>query len=368
MSIKLNIQRFLGALFIVMAAGLFAQTFAKDYLVTISKPNSLFVIDPENKKVTNECKMEGQANPGIFVMSPDNKIAYILNGRWEDIYGVDIDSCEVVFKAQQSTKDIRSKTIASITVSKDGKELYTVRNRTRIHSDHYEVLEPELAVYETSAGLDAQPIRTFPAQRRMTVMATESSGNILVAGHDIVSIDPKTGDTTVKIANASWDRPTYSSPDVLAFWPIGTQNDEFLLLYTAAVFTDEKHTEMADYVWGYQSVNLTTGETEIADFASLEVLMFSAVRGANSSKDLYGVYTQLSHHDISNSSLVKRVDLPHTYYCINISTDGKTLYVGGTQDDIGIYDAETLERKGEVILPTGGDMGVSTLHVIQRES
>lgn len=368
MSFKLSTLRVVGALSIVMVGAIFTEAFAKDYLVTISKPNSLFVIDAENQKVVNECEMEGQANPGIFVMSPDNKIAYILNGHWEDIYGVDIDTCEIVFSAKQSTEDIRSKTIGSITVSKDGREVYTVRNRTRIHADRYEVLEPELAVYDTSAGLDAQPVRTFPAQRRTTIMATEKSGKILAAGFDIVEIDPKTGETTVKIPNASWDRPTYSQPDVLAFWPIGTQNDEFMLLYTAAVFTDEKQTEMADFVWGYESVNLTTGETEIADFASLEVLMFSAVRGSTSSKDLYGVYTQLSHHDLSSNSLVKRVDLPHTYYCINISSDGKTLYVGGTQDDIGIYDAATLERKGEVILPTGGDMGVSTLHVIQRES
>ena len=94
--------------------------------------------------------------------------------------------------------------------------------------------------------------------------------------------------------------------------------------------------------------------------------MFSAVRNPLAPNELYGVYTQLSKHDIATKQLVKRVDLPHTYYCINISSDGKELYVGGTNDDIGVYDAATLERIGEMRIPSGGDMGVSTLQLVAR--
>ncbi|MEP4062676.1 MAG: quinohemoprotein amine dehydrogenase subunit beta, partial [Nitratireductor sp.] len=94
----------------------------------------------------------------------------------------------------------------------------------------------------------------------------------------------------------------------------------------------------------------------------------SAVRDPNDKSKLYGVYTQLSKHDLETKELIKRVDLPHTYYCINISSDGKELYVGGTNDDIGIYDAETLERTGEILLPSGGDMAAGTLHVISTGS
>ncbi len=369
MSLFFSALRVLSIVSIIYVGTGLSQAYAKDYLVTMSKPNNLYLIDAETQKVVNECKLEeGEMNPGIIVMSPDNKIAYVLSGLWSDIYGIDIDSCEIVFSAHQSTYNIRAKSIGSFTVSKDGTQLYTVRNRTRILEDRYEVLEPELAVYDTAAGLEAQPLRTYPAPRRVTLMATGKSGEVYLAGHDIFSVDPSNGQSTVKIANANWDRPTYSPPDVLAFWPIGSQNDEFLLLYTAAVFTDETQTEMADFVWGYESIDLSTGETEIADFASLEVLMFSAVRSPHNANELYGVYTQLSKHDLSNNSLIKRVDLPHTYYCVNISSDGKTVYVGGTQEDIGIYDADTLERTGEIILPSGGDMSVSTLHVIQRDS
>lgn len=341
---------------------------AKDYIVTVAKPDRLYVIDAAARTVANECKLDFNLIPGVIAMSPDNEIAYILGNRWEDVFGIDLDSCETVFSARQSDGDIRRKTIASLAVSKDGSELYTIRNPVRLLPDRYQVMEPEFAVYDTASGLDAEPVKAFPAPRRMTVMATGRNGMVYAAGHEIYQIDPESGEITVKIPNMSWDRPTYSGPDVLAFWPIGSQADEFLLLYSAAKFTDETQEELADFVWGYETVDLTTGDSEIEDFASFEVIMFSAARNPENKDELFGVYTQLSKHDLANDELVKRVDLPHTYYVVNVSSDGKEVYVGGTNDDIGIYDSETLERIGEIVLPSGGDMAAGTMHVIQRGS
>ncbi len=351
-----------------LVGALAAPAAAKDYLVTISKPGNLYVIDAADRSVTKECKLDFNVIPGIFVMSPDNTTAYILADRWGGVFGVNIDTCETVFSASQSSSDVRGRVVGSIAVSKDGKEVYVIRNPTKILVDRYEVMDPELRVYDASAGLDAKPVRTFPAPRRMTIMATGRNGMLYVAGREIYEIDPKTGETSIKIANASWDRPTYSPPDVLAFWPIGTQNDEFLLLYSAAKFTNEKREEIADYVWGYETVNLTTGDAKIADFTSFEVIYFSGVRNPKAPNELFGVYTQLSKHDIETKKLIKRVDLPHTYYVVNISSDGKEVYVGGTNDDIGVYDSTTLERIGEVKLPSGGDVAAGTMHVISRES
>jgi len=352
---------------LAMAAALMPATAgAKDYLVTISKPGHLYVIDAAARSVVKDCRLGFNVNPAVFVMSPDNRIAYILGGRWSELYGVDIETCDITFSARQSSEKVRVRTIASIAVSKDGKELYTVQNPVRLLPDRYEVMAPRLAVYDTTAGRDASPARTYPAPRRITVMATGRNGALYAAGHDVFEIDPKTGATSVKIANANWDRPRYSPPDVLAFWPVGSQNDEFLLLYTAAVFQSEKMEELADFVWGYQTIDLTSGDSKLADFASIEVLMFTAVRNPQKPNELFGVYTQLSKHDIDKRELIKRVDLPHTYYVVNISSDGREVYVGGTNDDIGVYDSQTLERIGEVRLPSGGDMAAATLHVIQR--
>lgn len=340
---------------------------AKDLLVTIAKPGNLYVFDAAERSLVKDCPLDVEMSPAVIQMSPDGKIAYALVNRWQDVIGVDINTCERVFYAAQSTDEVTRRSIASLAVSADGSEIYTVRNPTRKLVDRYEVMEPEFAVYAADGGTEAQPVRTFPAPRRSTVMATGADNTVYIGGHEIYGFDPSSGEIDVAIKNASWDRPTYSPPDVLAFWPIGSQNDEFMLMYTAAVFTDETQAEMADFVWGYSSVDLETGETEVQDFTSFEVLMFSGVRDPNADNLLYGVYTQLSKHDVETQELIKRVDLPHTYYVINISTDGKELYVAGTNDDIGVYDAETLERIGEMIVPSGGDMGTATLQVVQVE-
>lgn len=340
---------------------------AGDLLVTTARPANLYVFDAETRALKTDCDLGGNILPGVIVMSPDNSIAYVLTNNWEDVVGVNITTCEKVFHAAQSSGDVIRRSIASLAVSKDGTQLFTVRNPTRIHADRYEVLPAEFAVYDTSAGMEAEPIATHAAPRRSTLMATDDKGDVYIAGHDLYRVDPATGATEVAIANASWDRPTYSGPDVLAFWPTGSQNDEMLLMYTAAKFTDEKQEELADFVWGYQSVDLKTGETEISDFASFEVLMFSAVRTRHAPEHLFGVYTQLSKHNLETQELIKRVDLPHTYYVINVSSDGKEIYIGGTNDDIGVYDSDTLERVGEMRIPSGGDMSLSTLHVIPQE-
>lgn len=341
-------------------------SFAGDLLVTVARPSNLYVFDAETRSLKKDCDLGANVTPGVIAMSPDNSIAYVLLNRWEDVVGVNIETCEKVFQAAQSSGDVTRRSIASLAVSKDGSEVYTVRNPVQHMADRYKVLPAEFAVYDISSGLNAEPKAVYEAPRRSTLLATDRKGQVYIAGHDLFRFDPATGIMETAIANASWNRPTYSTPDVLAFWPTGSQNDEMLLMYTAAVFTDEKQEELADFVWGYQSVDLTTGETEISDFASFEVLMFSAARSAVSPKYLYGVYTQLSKHNLETQELVKRVDLPHTYYVINVSSDGRELYVAGTNDDIGIYDSETLERIGEILIPSGGDMSVSTLQVVPQ--
>lgn len=349
------------------ALALAPAALAKDLILTVARPGGFYVFDPAARELLRECDLGANPTPGVIAAPPGGKVAYVLANHWQDVIGVNFETCEIVFRASQPEPGIARRSIASLAASADGTRVYTVRNPVRHHVDRYEVMEPEFAVYDTAAGLDAQPLDVFPAPRRSTVMAADAEGKVYIGGAEVYRVDPEAREISVAIANRSWDRPTYGTPDVLAFWPLRNASNEFLTLYSAPVFADESQEEMTDFVWGFQSVDLETGETEIKDFASLEVIMFSAVRNPTAKNELFGVYTQLSKHDVETGELVKRVDLPHTYYAINVASDGSEVYVGGTNDDIGVYDTETLERIGEMRIPGGGDMSVATVQMVQVE-
>jgi len=78
----------------------------------------------------------------------------------------------------------------------------------------------------------------------------------------------------------------------------------------------------------------------------------------------YGVYTSLSSIDVAGHRLEKRVPLDHTFYDINLSSDGREIFIGGTECDVGFYDAKTLDKKAILKLPGCADQSVSTLRVI----
>ena len=79
----------------------------------------------------------------------------------------------------------------------------------------------------------------------------------------------------------------------------------------------------------------------------------------------YAVLTQLKKYDVSQQKELMSVDLDHSYYCLNFSTDGSKVYLAGTFNDIAIHDADTLQKLGNIELP-GGDMSLSTAQVFAR--
>lgn len=330
----------------------------REYLVTMTKPNQLHLIDPEAQEIIRSCDVDGDVfGPGTIQLSPDNLTAYVIHNRWEEVVGVDLANCEEVFRAHGSRGNIRAKSIASLAVSPNGDQVYVVWDRVKMGVDNYQVLEPQLAVYETDAGLLAEPIRTYPAPRQVTIMDAGMDGDLYLAGADIYRMDPDTGDIETVIPNRNWDRPEFSGPDSLAIWANGGVTREFLRPYTTAKLKDGNP---VSYHWGISRVDLDSGETENKEIGPMEFIVFSMVSDPNDSDTIYGAYTQLSHFDAEKNEIVKVIDLDHTYYSINISHDGETIYVGGASADIVIYDTD-FNRLGQIRMP--GDMSTSTLKV-----
>ena len=340
---------------------------SRDYMATVSRPNILNLIDLHDNTLVRQCELPGGAAPGTLVVSPDREIAYVLADGFGDVYGIALDSCELVFSTNQSQGDIRVKSIGSIAISPDGREIYTHQNRVQLQRDRYLLQAPQIAVFDTSAGLDTQPVRSFDGPRQVTVMATDASGSLYLGGPDIYRMDVATGDYEIALASRSLEDPAYSQRDVLTVWPLGEVNDELIRMYSAARYRGESgDMDNADWIWGYERVDLKTGETEDRDFGPLEVVLFTGMRRPGHLDKMYGVLTQLKEFDVPSQSVTRTIELEHTYYCVNFSTDGSRLYLSGALSDVAVYDADSLEKITNIQLR--GDMGMANSYVFNRRT
>lgn len=335
-----------------------------EYMIATNYPNNLHVIDLANDTLYKTCQLPDAFGPGVAQVAPDGKTAYILNNHYGDLYGVDMDDCRTVFHARLAVKPgEQAKAMFSIALSPDGKELYSVANPTQILNDRYLVQPPRLQVYATDGGLDAKPIRSFPVPRQISIMQAGADGTLYMAGRDIYKLDVATGKYSVALPTGSWDRPLYSPPDLLYLWPHQSLRNEFSLLYTAAKFKDDKQDlATADYLYGYVSIDLTSGKTETVDFAPLTEIYFTGVRSPKDPNLMFGVLNRLAKYDIKEQKLLKAADLAHTYYCIAFNKSASKLYLAGTFNDIAVYDPDSLELLGNITLP-GGDMAITTTQV-----
>jgi len=301
-----------------------------------------------------------------LVPSPDGKTAYVLTNNLESIIGLDLDTGKMVFRTDFSTNEVRTKSVVTMDISPDGKELFVHQMSVRLGLGEYEVLPTRIAVYNTADGLAAKPARTFPAPRRINMLAMSTDGQTLYAmGWDFYMLDPKTGKMKGEHKIQGWDRANSSPPDILDFWPQYEQTGVLSTPYFYAR-TDKDPSKDADaFKTGMLTLDLKTGEYVMDDFENTSVVIFSSVIAPNR-KEAYTVYTQLSKVDLVKDELVKRVELPHTYYVVNISADGKELYLGGTMCDIGVHSTETLDRLATIELTGCRDMGSNGMRIIQR--
>ena len=334
---------------------------AADLLITGAKPDQLFVIDAATRTVRAEHHVAG-AGGQIFtiLVSPDERVAYLLVDRMERIVGIDIASGKEVFRAELSTPGERVKDFFAMTLTPDGKELVAYELPTKLEPSEYVVEEPRFAVFRTNAGLSAKPVRSFPAPRRVHMLLARPSGQSFYAlGFDLYEYDLKTGKLLGTRGIQKWALADHSQPDMLAFWPVTEPTGVF----TSPVYSEMKKGGESAAMTALMSLNLKSGALSYVDFEPLSALIFSTVLSPDK-KHAYGVYTTLASIDVDGHRLEKRVPLDHTFYAVNVASDGREIYLGGTNCDVGFYDALSLQKKAILKLPGCSDQTLSTLRVI----
>jgi len=338
---------------------------AKDYLITASRPNNLHVIDLAARKVVHNFVIPGPGIASAISVVDGGKVAYVLTNHNESVSGIDLDSGAQVFRADMSYGNVRVKSMLALALSLDGKFLYVYQIPTRLNRNDYEVLPTRIAIYSTSAGIAAQPLRVFPAPRRISLLAPTAKGNLVGLGWDLYLFNTATGAIEKTFPLRHWQRKGLGEPDILDFWP---QFERAHMLSTpyyvprtdvAATAPDAEEIGILNFDLDQES--MTT--TEVGD---ADVGLFSSVVNPANKNEVFAMMNQLCKIDLAAGKIVQRANLDRTYYAINISSDGKELYLGGATNIVSVYDSASLKKVAEIAIPGGGDQGASSLRVIRR--
>ena len=338
-----------------------------NYLVTVTRPNKIVLVDLEKNEMINECKIDEAFSPGAIVLSPNNKVAFVLGEYGEEIGGYEIETCKKVFHTSLTQGNIRAKSLFGLSVNEDGTKVYAIYNRTEMLNDRYKVLPPYFSVYNVADGIGAKPVKSFEMPRQTTVVSTGKDGTVYVVGSDLYKVNPNSGDIKVAKKIVKWGKDGYSDLDSAANYIIGQQTGDLTALYATVKYDNPKNPsdEEGTTYWGITSVDLNTGEIIQQEISEYETLMFTAIRSPKDQNILYGVLNDLTKFDLKEQKVLKRVVTDHTYYSVVPSMDGEKLYLGGCLNDISVYDANTLEKLGNIKLT--GDMGSAALQVFKTK-
>lgn len=357
-----------GKILIVLVFGcsmlLPAGVTAKEYLLTGSRPNKLYLIDVPARNIEREIEIPEPGIPWVIIPGPNGKYAYVVTDRQSAISAMDLDSGKERYRIRPSQQNTRVK-IMTLTLSRDGTELFVYETPVEMLKDDYKVQDNRISVYAATGPNQGQLVRTLPAPRRIVNMVMSADDQSLYAlNWDLLRINPVNGEILETYPLMNWEREQYYPPDI--FYPFYDYEQADVFASTLwAVRSDIDPAEFAAYETHILTVDLKSGAIGTSMFENSGDVIFNIVVSPTEPVAFAG-YTTLAKIDLEQSRTVKRIELDHTYYLSNVTGDGKEVVVGGGMCDIAIYSAEDLSKTGQIELPGCPDMVFASLRFIQR--
>ena len=339
---------------------------AGEYLLTGARPDKLILIDTETGELVRTYTVPGQTTGSwSIVVAPDNRTVYVTGKQHQSLIGLDLDSGDVVFQANLSGAGERVRAHYGLDVSADGEEVYVYVNRAKLKIDEYQVLDNQVLVFDTGAGLDARPSRRLPAPRRVFSMAlTDDDASLFLASWDFQQIDTQTGEVLKTHPINSWDIDNRTPGNAYGHW-VSSEQSGIFTMPVFSVHTDRDPYAVEAYQYSIAQIDTKTGEFTVWDSEYAANLIFSMVTSPTR-PEVYATYNTLARIDSANKKTLQRVPLEATYYTVNISADGNTVFLAGGGCKVAAHRASDLSRIWGIELPGCIDQSFSYLRVVDR--
>lgn len=337
---------------------------AKEYLLTSARPNKLFLIDAEDGNITRTYDIADQTTGSwSIVPSQTDQRVYVTADNHQVLLGIDLQTGLEVFRAQLNKGDTRARSFYGLDISSDGTKLYAHVNPVQLFLDRHIVLDNEVLVFDTSSGLDAKPINKIDVPRRVQgLMVSSDDKSLYLFGRDYYKIDIHSGQIVETLPVGSWDLESRSPGELGGHW-VSFEHSDIQSQAVYSVHNDRDPYTQEAYQTGLVLLDRQSGDFKTVDFEYTADLVF-ATAASSRKPEVFGVYNSLVKIDSDAGVTIKRIPLEATYYTVNTSMSGDTVFIGGGGCKIAAHKASDLSRLWGHQLPGCADQSFSWLRVV----
>jgi DNA-binding beta-propeller fold protein YncE len=297
------------------------------------------VVDGDSDAIVADIPVEGWIRMTDF--SADKKFLYVVAKR-HIIHKIDLAEKRVV-----STIDVSSdgwdRFIYGFILAPDGKSAYVnLLSRANLLSrttttGEVVVAAPQLAQIDLENGQIMRSIET--PWSSLTLVSVKNATNIYVIGKDIVKVDV-----------------SGKEMKVIGTYPMFEKGWNMLSLFANTL---ENGGDFIGHYYTAESMGLVTIDSSSGAITDTPldgppIFAYSVIRSPDKKK-LYAVMDDLTVIDLETHSYETTIPIPGgTVYNINVSSDGKKIYVSGGGSTTTVYDAESLKPIKVLQMETDG--------------
>jgi DNA-binding beta-propeller fold protein YncE len=312
------------------------------------KDEIVATIDTKGKKVTN------------FTWDPkDLDKVYAITDWGQQIEQLDLAAKKVVRTFRLGGDGVKVRALDIELNPANPNLLYAISLRQRWLSDEIVDMTPAVLVFDLTTE---KVVKEIEIPRGCTNIFFGYDGTeFYLTGRDVYVYDPTTG-KQVNFLGLAHPTTTGVDPQIsLNIWRLHDQSGMAMVLVGSLSTANNLPYQ------GYFTIDLKKKSTEgsmnlVTDIGPL-YNQFSAVVSPDR-KYYYMVLNKVEKRDFATNRLLATADVDKSYYSIQISSDGKKVYLGGGGDSILVYDTETMKLLKK--LDTPGDAVLTHFRVQKR--
>ena len=291
------------------------------------------VIDIDTDAIVADIPIRGATREAD--LSADRKFLYVATSR-HLVHKVDLAAQRVVATSDLSDGEWE-RTMFGFALAGDGKSAYGGLMSRRVEKGEVVVGPPVVAQFDLDTG---KLLRSVEVPWGVAHLVSVADGKTIYAfGQDLYKID-----TTGKELRIAETVPMFDKGmNILPFWDYAFDN--------GGIASMNYYTEK---FMGLLLVDQRTGAIEDIAIKGEPAMAYSVVL-APDRKKAYAVMDDLTVIDLAKRSYVASVpNKEGTCYGVNVSADGKKIYVGGAGSTLTVYDAQTLKPLKVLQMATDG--------------